>query len=92
MALVELIKPIPFGGDFRPYFTIQDPDCSSITSKNRSPPPAVVLGITNRVFSQVLEKWPNVIYTGKARKKNDVFDPHSVKPAEESFVEVMIYN
>lgn len=22
-ALVELIKPIPFGGDFRPYFTIQ---------------------------------------------------------------------
>jgi hypothetical protein len=69
MALVELIKPIPFGGDFRPYFTIQDADFASITNKNRSPPQAVLLGITNRVFAKVLEKWPHFVYTGKARKQ-----------------------
>ena len=34
-CLVELIKPVPFGGDYRPYFTIQDSDFSSLASKNR---------------------------------------------------------
>jgi hypothetical protein len=97
MALVELIKPVPFGGDFRPYFTIQDPDCSSMTSKKRAPPQAVVLGITNRVFSKVLEKWPNLIYTGKARKKNDalVYESQSMNRSvqeAEAFVEVLIAN
>jgi hypothetical protein len=34
-ALVELIKPIPFGGDFRPYFTLQDGDFKGLASKGR---------------------------------------------------------
>jgi hypothetical protein len=34
-SLVELIKPIIFGGDFRPYFTIQDPEFSRMISNKR---------------------------------------------------------
>eukprot|EP00842_Homolaphlyctis_polyrhiza_P006447 jgi/Hompol1/6803/HPOL_001207-RA len=34
-ALIELIKPIPFGGDFRPYFTIQDADFKRLTARSR---------------------------------------------------------
>jgi hypothetical protein len=34
-GLVELIKPVPFGGDFRPYFTIQDSDFKGIASRNK---------------------------------------------------------
>ena len=34
-ALVELIKPIPFGGDFRPYFTIQDADFNGLSCRGR---------------------------------------------------------
>lgn len=34
-TLLELIKPVPFGGDFRPYFTIQDSDFKNICAKGR---------------------------------------------------------
>lgn len=70
-CLIELVKPVPFGGDFRPYFTIQDADFSSLASKNRNPPQAVVLGVTNRVFSKVLEGWPNCICIGKEKARNE---------------------
>ncbi|KAJ3257393.1 Protein dennd6a [Boothiomyces macroporosus] len=69
-SLIELIKPIPFGGDFRPYFTIQDPDFTTFVGKGRSPPPAIVLGLTNRMFTKVLENWPNIITTGLSKKVN----------------------
>ncbi|KAJ3273251.1 Protein dennd6a [Terramyces sp. JEL0728] len=69
-SLIELIKPIPFGGDFRPYFTIQDPDFTTFVGKGRSPPPAIVLGLTNRMFTKVLENWPNIITTGLSKKSN----------------------
>ncbi|KAL2918131.1 hypothetical protein HK105_202058 [Polyrhizophydium stewartii] len=52
-ALVELIKPIPFGGDFRPYFTIQDSDNQHLTNRTRAPPPGTVLGVTNMVFTKL---------------------------------------
>lgn len=79
LLLIELIKPIPFGGDYRPYFTIQDSDFSTLVSRKRvisiiqnilflkNPPQGVILGVTNRVFSKVLEHWPNYISTAKEK-------------------------
>ncbi|KAI8904051.1 hypothetical protein EDD86DRAFT_178966, partial [Gorgonomyces haynaldii] len=64
-ALVELIKPLPFGGDFRPYFTIQDSDSKGLTSKARPPAPGTILGVTNRVFDDLLEHWPHSIDCGR---------------------------
>lgn len=31
----NLLCKIPFGGEFRPYFTIQDPDFKLISARNR---------------------------------------------------------
>ncbi|KAH7046246.1 hypothetical protein BKA57DRAFT_515342, partial [Linnemannia elongata] len=41
-SLVDLINPIPYCGDYRPYFTIQDTDFKSFCNK-LSPPSSIVL-------------------------------------------------
>ncbi|KAI9201829.1 uncharacterized protein BJ171DRAFT_516673 [Polychytrium aggregatum] len=64
-ALVELIKPIPCGGDYRPYFTIQDSDFKGYINRSGVPPSATVLGVTNAVFAKALEHWPHIIRVGK---------------------------
>lgn len=52
---------IPYGGDFRPYFNIQDPDFRRIASKNTSAPNGVIIGVSNRVFDNLLDHWPHVV-------------------------------
>ncbi|KAF9984532.1 Protein dennd6a, partial [Modicella reniformis] len=63
-SLVDLINPIPYCGDYRPYFTIQDPDFKSFCNKS-SPPSSIVLGVTNPFFAKTLEHWPHIIKIGK---------------------------
>ncbi|KAJ1984014.1 hypothetical protein H4R34_000922 [Dimargaris verticillata] len=60
LALVDLIQPITYCGDVRPYFTIQDADFKSYVAKNRVPS-NVVLGVSNPFFEQALDHWPHVI-------------------------------
>ncbi|KAJ1968749.1 hypothetical protein H4R35_006342, partial [Dimargaris xerosporica] len=60
LALVDLIQPITYCGDVRPYFTIQDADFRSYVAKTRVPP-NVVLGVSNPFFEQALDHWPHVI-------------------------------
>jgi hypothetical protein len=75
-ALVSLLGPFPFAGDFRPYFTIYDCDfnafAESIQSDGggsrkakgaRSLP--LVLGVTNPFFLKSFEKWPNILSLGQ---------------------------
>ena len=64
LGLVELIKPIPFGGDFRPYFTIQDKDNSRFKSKII--PNGVIMGVTNPLFQQLLGHWPHILKSPRA--------------------------
>jgi hypothetical protein len=61
--LLDLIKPIPYCGDYRPYVTIQDPDFKSFASKNRVPPNTII-GVTNPHFSDALAHWPHWIQVG----------------------------
>ncbi|KAI8977647.1 hypothetical protein BDF20DRAFT_821090 [Mycotypha africana] len=35
VSLVDIINPIPYCGDYRPYFTIQDSDFKSFVNKNK---------------------------------------------------------
>ncbi|KAF9904234.1 Protein dennd6a, partial [Lobosporangium transversale] len=63
-SLVDLINPIPYCGDYRPYFTIQDTDFKSFCNKS-SPPSSIVLGVTNPFFAKTLEHWPHIIKIGK---------------------------
>ncbi|KAJ3108587.1 Protein dennd6a [Phlyctochytrium planicorne] len=60
-GLVELIKPIPFAGDFRPYFTIQDSDFKEIATRKKIPPTGMIVGVTNPFFTKMFENWPHVI-------------------------------
>ncbi|KAF5379809.1 hypothetical protein D9615_005688 [Tricholomella constricta] len=64
--LRDLLRPIPFAGDFRPYFTMQDEDHSLLV--NRLPPkPGVLLGVTNPFFEKSCDHWPHILSLGCRR-------------------------
>ncbi|KAJ3066171.1 Protein dennd6a [Podochytrium sp. JEL0797] len=63
-TLLELMKPVPFGGDFRPFFTLQDGEFRSTGGGGTaSAPPrmATIVGVTNPVFEKVFESWPHKV-------------------------------
>ena len=67
LALLSLISPVLYRGDYRPYFTIYDPDFrhyQSLHDIDVASLPAVMLGVTNPFFLKVLERWPNICIMG----------------------------
>ncbi|CAG8618772.1 5455_t:CDS:10 [Gigaspora margarita] len=66
LELMDIINPIPYCGDYRPYFTIQDLDFKSFVTKNK-PPSNVIIGVTNPFFIKALAHWPNLVRVGKPR-------------------------
>ncbi|KAG0471412.1 hypothetical protein HPP92_015958 [Vanilla planifolia] len=64
-ALVSLVAPLFCSVDFRPYFTIHDPDFARLNSlpEGESFPP-VVLGVTNLFFLKALRSIPHVVSVG----------------------------
>ncbi|KAF8938221.1 Protein dennd6a [Dissophora ornata] len=79
-SLVDLINPIPYCGDYRPYFTIQDTDFKSFCNKSL-PPSSIVLGVTNPFFVKTLEHWPHIVKIGKPmnrRPNNKLMNDGSV--------------
>lgn len=64
-ALVSLIAPIPCSVDYRPYFTIHDPEFARLNSlpSGVSFPP-VILGVTNLFFLKSLRNIPTVVSVG----------------------------
>jgi hypothetical protein len=64
VSLVDIINPIPYCGDYRPYFTIQDSDFKSFVTKNK-PLSSLVLGVTNPFFNTAVEHWPNIVRVGR---------------------------
>lgn len=60
LALVCLIAPLPYMGDYRPYFTIQDTDCAVYVRQEKTYPCAV-LGVTNPYFDLALGSWPTLL-------------------------------
>jgi len=63
-ALVASIWPLKYASDFRPFFTIHDPEFKDFTSTNFAPPP-VLLGVTNPFFAKALQHWPHIIRIGE---------------------------
>ncbi|RUS83833.1 hypothetical protein EGW08_008414 [Elysia chlorotica] len=62
-ALVNMIAPLKFCSDFRPYFTIHDSEFKEYTTKTQAPP-NVILGVTNPFFAKTLQHWPHIIRIG----------------------------
>eukprot|EP00249_Psilotum_nudum_P011704 c23334_g1_i2 orf=723-3173(+) len=66
-ALVGLVAPLPCSVDFRPYFTIHDPDFSFLNSlKDGDQVPPMILGVTNLFFLKSLRNLPHVISVGSS--------------------------
>ncbi|WFD33446.1 hypothetical protein MCUN1_000259 [Malassezia cuniculi] len=61
--LLDLIRPVPCAGDFRPYFHIHDYDYAALVSRNK-PPAGTILGVTNPFFLQACSHWPHVLHLG----------------------------
>lgn len=55
-GLLALVSPLPYSADFRPYFTIHDPDFQTMASAGVTPDSSNLprlLGVTNRYFLKV---------------------------------------
>ncbi|XP_071081895.1 protein DENND6B-like isoform X1 [Haliotis cracherodii] len=63
-ALINLIAPLRYCSDFRPYFTIHDSEFKEYTTKVQAPP-SVILGVTNPFFAKTLQHWPHIIRIGE---------------------------
>jgi hypothetical protein len=70
MSLMELICPLAYGGNARPYFTIQDKDFNEIleapvTSERKridSNLLGLLIGVTNPYFLKALNHWPHFLH------------------------------
>ncbi|CAE6442284.1 unnamed protein product [Rhizoctonia solani] len=65
--LRDLIRPVPFAGDVRPYFHIHDRDFPVLVTKN-APRPGLIIGVTNPYFENVCKHWPHTLSVGQAEK------------------------
>ncbi|KAJ6687846.1 hypothetical protein OIU74_016529, partial [Salix koriyanagi] len=64
-SLVSLVAPLPCSIDFRPYFTIHDPDfkhLNSLREGNTFPP--MILAVTNLFFLKALRNIPHIVSVG----------------------------
>lgn len=59
-AMISLIYPFKYNADYRPFFTIHDPEFREYIGL-KDTKPNVILGVTNPFFAKSLEHWPNVI-------------------------------
>ncbi|KAI0308843.1 hypothetical protein OF83DRAFT_1072912, partial [Amylostereum chailletii] len=67
--LRDLFRPIPWAGDFRPYFTIHDKDHDTLVNNN--PPKAgLLLGVTNPFFAKACGHWPHTLSLGMALNRS----------------------
>eukprot|EP00045_Choanoeca_perplexa_P012090 m.130652 g.130652 ORF g.130652 m.130652 type:complete len:866 (-) comp15880_c0_seq1:49-2646(-) len=73
LALVSIIMPLEYHSDFRPFFTIYDPDCQRYSklypkikaakrsSRSLSEFAGAILGVTNPYFEQAYAGWPTTV-------------------------------
>jgi len=64
LALIELISPLAYCGDFRPYFTIYDRDYQEYAKAHPECLPGAIIGVTNPHLSHALAHWPHVLRLG----------------------------
>ncbi|XP_012827693.1 PREDICTED: protein DENND6A [Erythranthe guttata] len=64
-GLVSLVAPLLFSVDFRPYFTIHDPEFAKLNSLQEGASfPPMILGVTNLFFLKALRRMPHIISVG----------------------------
>ncbi|RKP14318.1 hypothetical protein BJ684DRAFT_15340 [Piptocephalis cylindrospora] len=84
-SLVDLICPLIYSGDWRPFLTIQDRDFK-VFSNPRTPQGTVVLGASNRIVLEACGHFPHILYLGSGYKASVPVEPltsSSPKPADD---------
>ncbi|KAG4303984.1 hypothetical protein PORY_002637 [Pneumocystis oryctolagi] len=79
LALIDLIKPIKYSGDYRPYFTIQESDFTMFSNHTHILYKSVVLGVTNPVITKFFENVYNIVLIKKAKDKSNEKNENSIK-------------
>jgi len=59
----DIVRPIPWVGDFRPYFTIHDREYPDLIN-DRAPKAGLLVGVTNPFFEKTCSHWPHVLTLG----------------------------
>lgn len=78
--MLDLIRPIPYAGDFRPYFHIHDYDFRTLVTKNK-PQAGTLVAATNPFMATACGHWPHVLRVGKAAVKLITFKHGGSVPA-----------
>ncbi|KMS97444.1 hypothetical protein BVRB_5g126800 [Beta vulgaris subsp. vulgaris] len=64
-GLVSLVAPLLCSIDFRPYFTIHDPEFAHLNSvQDGGTFPPMILGVTNLFFLKALRNMPHIVSVG----------------------------
>jgi hypothetical protein len=67
LALVSMIAPIQYAGDYRPYLTVHNSDFKHFAQQGETSDfEACIIGTTNPFFIKAYEKWPHIIVAGTA--------------------------
>lgn len=62
LASISLISPLTYTGDYRPYFTIYDPEFPLIQQElDQSIVRSIIIGVTNPFFLKTFNKFPYII-------------------------------
>jgi len=71
LGLISMIAPVIYSGDFRPYFTIYDPDFKHFQGCDKNDNlGSVVLGVTNPFFLRAYKNWENILYLSGLERDN----------------------
>ncbi|OQV19571.1 Protein DENND6B [Hypsibius exemplaris] len=69
-CLVWIVWPLKYNADYRPFFTIHDPDFRDYTTKTQAAP-RIILGVTNPFFVKTLQHWPHIVRVGDSAAAAD---------------------
>ncbi|PAV92255.1 hypothetical protein WR25_09022 [Diploscapter pachys] len=72
-SLIQLISPLRYMHDFRPFFTIHDSEFKEYSTKSKSAP-RIVLGVTNPFFIKAMDHYPNILKVADPNSENE--NPH----------------
>jgi len=86
LAMVNLISPLKYQSEFRPYFTIHDSEYKEFTGKEISPP-SCCLGVTNPFFVKQLPNWPHILKIHGKISEEPIIKLRSLKKLQNGFVE-----
>eukprot|EP00127_Corallochytrium_limacisporum_P006656 Clim_evm35s232 gene=Clim_evmTU35s232 len=79
IALTEIIRPMRFRGDYRPYFTVHDPDFHAFANAKMTVPKETVLGVNNPGFVQSFAHWPHIVFLDDMTHKSKAQSPGRIQ-------------